>query len=97
MDASHSVAKVADFGISRVNMETDSVHTMHSTTGTIAYCAPEVIRADKEGYDQTIDVYSLSSVVRIHTLAHSLCIIYLFYRYGVLLNEVCFLFLSLIV
>ena len=51
---------LGDFGIAtQINNATQS---MHSQKGTVNYMAPEILRG-KEGYDRTVDIYSLGTML----------------------------------
>ena len=51
---------LGDFGIAtHINNATQS---MHSQKGTVNYMAPEILRG-KEGYDRTVDIYSLGTML----------------------------------
>lgn len=55
------VAKLSDFGASRVKSGSETAMQMTAEVGTVAWIAPEIIRGDK--YDQQADIYSFGVVL----------------------------------
>lgn len=55
------IAKLGDFGASRVKSGSDTAVQMTAEVGTVSWIAPEVIRGDK--YDQQVDIYSFGVVM----------------------------------
>lgn len=55
------IAKLSDFGASRVKSGSETAMQMTAEVGTVAWIAPEVIRGDK--YDQQVDIYSFGVVL----------------------------------
>uniref|UniRef100_A0A0N5AVM8 Ribosomal protein S6 kinase n=1 Tax=Syphacia muris TaxID=451379 RepID=A0A0N5AVM8_9BILA len=53
--------KLTDFGLSK-ELSKDELHRANSYCGTVEYMAPEVIERPEEGYDETVDWWSLGVI-----------------------------------
>jgi serine/threonine protein kinase len=58
----NDTAKVADFGISRLQETTDVSKTKNGSTGTLHYMAPELL-TNESHYTEKVDVYAFSMVI----------------------------------
>lgn len=57
------ICKISDFGISKRTDDINMAGAYTSMQGTVFWMAPEVIDANKKGYNSKIDIWSVGCVV----------------------------------
>ena len=57
------VAKISDFGMSRLYDPSTLSHTLTAVGHRMGYLPPEAIRWEEEKYDSSLDVFSLGAVI----------------------------------
>ena len=61
-ELSQIIVKVTDFGVSK-QTKTFCDETLNTKAGTPYYMAPEVASADIDGYDKSVDVWSIGMIL----------------------------------
>ncbi len=57
------IAKISDFGMSRLYDPSKLSHTLTAVGHRMGYLPLEAIRLDKENYDNSVDVFSLGAIM----------------------------------
>ena len=57
------VAKISDFGMSRLYDSSKCTHTLTAVGHRMGYLPPEAMRLNKEKYDNSVDVFSLGAIM----------------------------------
>lgn len=59
----NGICKISDFGISKRTDDIEQAGAYTSMQGTVFWMAPEVINAQKGGYNSKVDIWSVGCVV----------------------------------
>ena len=59
----NGICKISDFGISKRTDDIEQAGAYTSMQGTVFWMAPEVINAQKSGYNSKVDIWSVGCVV----------------------------------